>query len=840
MSNTIKKFIQEEVIRPRLAKAEVLVVYDPAHIYRDLCVELSSEDILVVDASESSILSREAAIKGLCEMGKSGSKKTMLIYIPTKQPLTDEEKQQDPFAIYGAIGSAFPQGDGDEYLNLCLKAKADHSTEIRKVFQDNPIPPFDVIDAIGKGPGWPHLQACLGMESAREIIITLLVPENKHLDSLKSSEAWVTEARSLFASALGLKLMTKGKSWNAISDELWRFLLFSEFAFDLPGALPDSLANIPFASIEAKPLIFDICDRLRDSDSNKSTYIDRAEAIEKDLNLVQICSGLEELGNRDTFPFEERSYLNQAVKALKTEDVDSLRNILNHSRDSVWSNRGENSAQWQLVRAAAALVQACDDAERQLPDHVKSQNDLLSYYVTSLREVDRLHREFEQAERDLPLKNEGLDEILPLARKSYRRVIDIVQANFMNHLEKSGWPPSGLLSNSDVFDKLIAPKLQESGRRIAVFQIDALRYELGVELEKQLANEAQVELLTAYAQLPSITPVGMSSLLPGAGSKLALKKKGSEMIVALGDQELPQVTQRMDVLRNIYGQRFSEMQLSDFIRKKKKVSDNTELLVLRSNTIDQHMESTSDVALQLIQDALKSIRIAVHILQTQGFKDAFIVTDHGFYLNTTATAGDVCQKPSGNWVNLHERMLLGDGHSDNANAVFSATHLGIRGDYAQVACPRSMVPYRAGMLYFHGGISLQEAVVPVIVLQLSADKEKEKSPTEVYLHYKNGTTKITSRIPMIHVVASGDLFNQTSSLEILLEAHDVKGKVVGEAKVGDRVNAATHTLSIKMGEDIAVPLKMDPDFEGKFIIKALNPATLFTYCKLELETDYTV
>jgi hypothetical protein len=33
---------------------------------------------------------------------------------------------------------------------------------------------------------------------------------------------------------------------------------------------------------------------------------------------------------------------------------------------------------------------------------------------------------------------------------------------------------------------------------------------------------------------------------------------------------------------------------------------------------------------------------------------------------------------------------------------------------------------------------------------------------------------------------------------------------------------------------------MDPDFEGKFTVKALNPTTLGSYGSLSLETDYTV
>ena len=95
-----------------------------------------------------------------------------------------------------------------------------------------------------------------------------------------------------------------------------------------------------------------------------------------------------------------------------------------------------------------------------------------------------------------------------------------------------------------------------------------------------------------------------------------------------------------------------------------------------------------------------------------------IATDHGFFLNAQAEAGDVCAKPAGTWLMVHDRCLLGDGVADSHNFVISAEKLGVRGDFNQVAGPRSMAPYKAGLLYFHGGASLQELVVPVLTVRL--------------------------------------------------------------------------------------------------------------------------
>ena len=84
------------------------------------------------------------------------------------------------------------------------------------------------------------------------------------------------------------------------------------------------------------------------------------------------------------------------------------------------------------------------------------------------------------------------------------------------------------------------------------------------------------------------------------------------------------------------------------------------------------------------------------------------------------------------------------------------------------------------------------------------------------------------------------MFSIENNFEILLEAHNKKGDVVGEAKAGGVVNPATGTLSLTPGDKVQVTLRMHMDFEGKFKVKALHPTTYAVYCQLDLETDYAV
>lgn len=846
---SIAEFIRESVLRPRLKQAGALVVYDADKRYRELCFDLAADKVRVVDASESSIESREAALLALREVGQPAKQggsplEGVLIYVPTKRPETDEQKQADPFALYAECGAMFPQDDGDEYLSLCLRARPDHATEIRQVFAGSPAgPTFAVIDAIGGGVSWPQLRATLRVESGREILAALLAPSISQIEALKEQEGWGQEARDFLRATLGLGVKTRGKTWAALADELWRYVLFSEFVFDLPGALPETLKGVPHAPMEARPIVEDVCERLRSDPKSRAVYIERAEAIEAELNLADLCGAIEDLGERDTFPFEERTFLRTAIKGIVTGDTDATRRVLARHKNSVWLGKGESQAQWELVRTGLSLVEACEDFERQLPDHARSQAELIDFYLGSLREADRLQREFEQAAGDFLDQHGLMHEVIGQARARYRRLAEKVQGVFVKHVETAGWPPAGRLANADAFDRLVADRLKESGRKVAYLMVDALRYELGVALEKLLAEDGPVELRAAYAQLPTITLVGMASLLPGARTGLALSLENDALVPKLDGAPVGNVPQRMNVLAKRYGDRFSEMLLNDFVRgkAKPKIAETVDLLVLRSTEIDSQLESNPETTLGLIPGTLKLIRVALHKLRGMGFKEAVIVTDHGFFLNAQAEAGDVCVKPQGKWpVNAHDRMMLGNGSADGHSLVVSAEKVGIRGDFSQVALPRSMAPYRSGHLYFHGGASLAEAVVPVLVARLDTAAHGELRKVVVELSYKNGAKRITTRLPVIEVIlVADDMFLQDMSVEILLEAQDSKGNVVGEPRPGGDVNPATRTVTLMPGQRKQIALRMDDEFRGKFSVKALNPTTLAAYSTLAIETDYT-
>jgi hypothetical protein len=68
---------------------------DPDQRYNEACLELADSRRRLIDAGQGSIESRERALATLQELGQPQSPAAeLLIYVPAKAPLTDEDKRK--------------------------------------------------------------------------------------------------------------------------------------------------------------------------------------------------------------------------------------------------------------------------------------------------------------------------------------------------------------------------------------------------------------------------------------------------------------------------------------------------------------------------------------------------------------------------------------------------------------------------------------------------------------------------------------------------------------------------------------------------------------------------
>lgn len=838
---TLKDYIRDQIFALRASEKGVLTIYDPARRYREIVLSMESEKRRVIDASNSIIRQREAATLALSQLA-DGSVHQLVLWIPANRPADGDEKQKDPFSVFAEVGEVFPNGDGDEYAEICRRAKPDHVSEINRMF-DSGEPTFEMVDALEEGGSWPKLKTLLNVGSPKEIIVAILSPTPSQASVLKTDASWHEEARDFILRSLGHKLKTKGQTRQSIADELWRLLLFSEFVLDSAGEVPDGLDSVPRAGEAARALVFDVCESLRRHDDHKDLYRITAQEVEDEMQLGTKTLGMKNLGVQDTFACEERIFLNRLIDFATDGEIERAREIWQSRQRSVWLSREDRMAEWTL---AARAIELLDAASRLAAPKFQSLESIIQGYASTWRELDRHHREMEQAANQIHNDNERIDCLLQTSRKAYFKSVEALQAEFVRLVQVEGWPLTNgqVLWNRQVFSKKVNPLL-EAGHKVAYFLVDSLRYELGVEVEKQLSDKLKVELATVCAQLPTYTEIGMASLMPEAEASLSLLEQGDKLVTTLGDDLATAPATRFAYLQKCKGDQCADIELEDLVRKAKgqrRIPDKTKLLVVRTRDIDTIAHDSPHQVLDIIPALVRLIIRGIVKVAELGFDYAVVATDHGFILFHDQAAGDLCPKPPGKWIVQKSRCLLGEGEAESHSLVLKASEFGIPGKVRNYAVPKTLVPYSRGQIYYHEGLSLQECVLPCLTVKLESATQSQRrfSLPRLTLTYRQGKAdKITSRRPVVDLAwPDAELFADESEREVAVEAIDSNGNIVGLAGTGQAVNPATGCVRIRPGSAVSVGLRMEDDFTGSFKVRVLDPATNATLADLSLKTAY--
>jgi hypothetical protein len=688
------------------------------------------------------------------------------------------------------------------------------------------------------------------VESAAEILTAFLSPTAAQGEALEEDTSWQSEFRGFTADVLGYTPKTKSQKWATLSSELWRFILFSEFAFDLPGELPASLRDVPRAANTFSTLVLAVCKNLRDSERHHARYMEQAEHVAGELKLETAMQGIEDLGVLDTFAFEERCFLRVFVKAALAGKLGKAQKLSTERRVSIWVKHTDRQLAWTIAERALELMTRADDQAAELDSEGKGVAASFDFYAKRGFVLDTLQRSFEQSVADCYGGMDGLDELIEAARQKYGSFTEALQAQFISAVVSEGWPASGRGRSTEVFDRWVAPALKERGKRIAFFLVDALRYELGVELESQLSKEGACEVTAVCAQLPTITRVGMAALMPEADSHLRLTREGDKLVPTLKDKAVVVPRDRLEYVRSIYGDQCDMIDLDELLamnvspKKKPKLPDTVRLLLVKTTDIDEMGEVNPAKARELMPRVLKDILAGLGKLKKLGFDEVVIATDHGFILLPGQDAGDTVPKPSGDWLQVKDRCLLGSGSANLACVVFPRQEVGIRGDFESYAVPRSFGTFSRRVPYFHEGLSLQECVLPVIAVRLKKEAEAMPASIEVQMSYKAGrTNQVTTRLPLIDVsVFGGDIFG-SGEIELRLEAWGKETatgpeRVIGEPASSDHVHPATGLVRVKPGQAIKVPIRLDEGFSGSFEVRVYDPETRVVYGEaLRLKTN---
>lgn len=404
--------------------------------------------------------------------------------------------------------------------------------------------------------------------------------------------------------------------------------------------------------------------------------------------------------------------------------------------------------------------------------HMVEPKNIWKFYTEKAYEMDSFYRHFHYA-FGCSLKDSN-----PLLEDKLKHAADYVEALYQNWYlkELSGCWTNAISDNlsslgyvseiakqRDFYSHYVRPLAGKSSRAFVIIS-DGLRYEVASELRDYIIRmtKGTAKLEAVQAVFPSITKFGMASLLPG--SKLSVNEN---MEVFVDGLPTSSTVEREKILcggnPNSVAVQYKDV-LSMKRAERRELVSGKEVVYIYHNAIDAigDKDSTEKKVFEACKDALQELYniLRIVISDMQG-TDIIVTADHGFlYTYSPLAERDKVSKSAfaGNVYELGRRYAITEPTTtaDFLMPVQLEGEIGgtpVKGFTTQDST-RIKMP-GGGENYVHGGMSLQEMVVPVIVFKNLRTTNKN------YVEVSNAELKLLSESRKIsNLLFSLDFFQR--------------------------------------------------------------------------------
>ena len=622
-------------------------------------------------------------------------------------------------------------------------------------------------------------------------------------DEQLSDPSLLDAARTFFAQATGIS--ANAADGAALRSEVFRHFVLTAVQ-DATGTLPDGLAG-SFAPPTApqRKTVNDTWGLLRATPEASTAVVELAHEADRVLHTAAAMTWQDGMTSVDLTPGLEEVALVEAKRLLGESDWKAASELAEvRLRSSWWTqpNRLKHhdfSARWRAVATIAGLEAALETK----PPAAESLAPVVDWYASSGWEVDSAYRRMEYVRVSTGADLYDLDDAFGLGRQRYEQWLDEV-------LRRTADAISGDAHVPDQQQQRRIHHAEVRGRESTAYVlVDALRYELGRDLATRLGRlNAAVDVRAAVAVAPTITPVGMAAVTPGADQRLDVDLgSGSRLAVHVEGRAVRTVPDRVKRFEKVHG-KVADVPLDKLAqytgRELKKRIEGAALVLVRSTEIDAEGESDQLAASWGSFDAtLDVLQTAVARLLHAGIRRVVLTADHGFL--AVRQVGDELKvdKPSTGTGELHRRAWIGTGGTATDSTVkVPLSDFGIGGGLDIIA-PRGLGVFVAGggLQFFHGGLSPQELVVPVITVV--SDEPAAEPKYEIDLSVAGG--RITTGIVAVTIQMTGDLFTRASGVRVV-PSQD--GNRVARVVGGDEFDPSTGTIDAAVDKSQVITMQI--------------------------------
>ena len=487
--------------------------------------------------------------------------------------------------------------------------------------------------------------------------------------------------------------------------------------------------------------------KFKDSGLYKTLSEKAAEELSAPKHLADFS--IETLSTFDDYAFVEEEIIARLTSSTlnQTMGLEAIRQIAERRRSSFWYP--EYSSAYQSIVLAKTML----DSVKNISFTMDSPEAGISKYVKEWSHIDNAYRNFKTQVRTCLNINSDMEALSDKVESSYVTNFLIPLGEkwtaFAKEMLENGWRTEGGIQRQRIFYHYNIKNLQIKGNKAVVLISDALRYEIGDELVSEINSQqrykASIQPLLASA--PTYTQLGMAALLPHETLTIS-----SDGITVYADGVSTQgIVNREKILKNASDGKAVALDSDDILKMKSDelrtiIKDNSVIYVYH-DLIDREGEDNLFKAAHEAIDELKNI---IRKLGSSNANTIYVTADHGFlfqeseleshqYISDGSVRGKDVHQVSG------RRCAIGyDLEPSDSLMISKLKDIGLSNeDDLEVAFPNSILRMRvqgANTNFVHGGLSLQEIIIPLI----KVDKARKDDITDVSIEILTNLKTITT------------------------------------------------------------------------------------------------
>lgn len=594
------------------------------------------------------------------------------------------------------------------------------------------------------------------------------------------------------------------------------------FAFIVTTALSSYLKEESLNSLKSyignsKPNCIVLIDHWINHKTDYFSYVEYADQYESEFNLTEVIEkiDIDSYKGIDILSIFDKEIIKYIIFGLEEgrEDYEYFIGLINTRRTKNFYDDYKN-----IYEALLSYLQMVK-LKNELKEGIKRVKviELIKEYSEKLYAFDLNYRKFYLNHDERP-ESQAMVKLRKLVENIYVNwFLSELSTNWNYELTDeylNNWGVTGVLNQKDFYKNRVE-RMVSSGDKVFVIISDALRYEIGVELKDAFNNVVvgSSEIEPMLTSLPSVTKIGMASLLPN--KDIIIKDTGRVFVDGFDSAGLEN---RKQILAN----NFENSIAIDFNNIPKNKTEFNELLkgyklvYIYHNVVDAigDKANTENDTFKAAQQAIDDIMwLRDKITSWLGGVNIFVTADHGFlYQRSSLEESSKIGKEKFDIIDRNRRSIISKENKDIEGLFkFKLDYLSKENEGLYAYIPKSDIRFKtqgAGANYVHGGATLQETIVPMISYKHKRSTYKGyKETKEVNLRLLNVANKVTTEqfmLTFFQVEVVSEEFTVATYEIYMIDANDSvisnKEKIIADSK--ERAEDRNYKVRMKLKKSI--------------------------------------